>query len=403
MSRGVLPGCHSARWARRLAWQAGGVTTPVRDPRRWWVLAAAVGCLLAIGVDSGTVVLALPAVRRDLGLTFPAVVAALAVPALALGLLLAPATRLARSWGTRRVLLLGLLAVAAGSAAAAVATSVPQLLAARLLTGAAAAAVLPGALAALRAAFAEDHRERGLAIWAAFSGLLLVLGPLLAGLLLRHGWRPVFGLAAGLAVVALALTAWRVPATAVVATQRFRPRLAPLVVHACMAATVLLLSFALQDGRQHTALGTAVLLLPLTAGLLLVGPRADRRLQAHSPQRVVREGLLLSALALAGHALAGDPLLLPCLVLQGIGAALVVASVSSDGSRQLGTALGVVLAGFALPAADSGDLRVVALVAAGCLTGAALCVSRRAGSGAGRDAAAPARSPSAQRPPASAR
>lgn len=403
MSRGVLPGCHSAGQAPRLAWQAGSVTTPVRDPRRWWVLAAAVGCLLAVGVDTGTVVLALPAVRRALGLGFPAVTAVLAVPALTVGLLLAPAARLARGWGTRRVLVLGLLAVAAGSASAAAATSVPQLLAARLLTGTGAAAVLPCALAALLAAFDEDHRERGLAIWAAFSGLLLVLGPLLGGLLLRHGWRPVFGLAAGLAVVALALSAWRVPAATAVPTVRFQPRLAPLVVHAGLAGTVLLLSFALQDGRRHTALGAALLLLPLTLGLLLVGPRADRRIQAHSRQRVAREGLLLSALALAGHALAGDPLLVPCLFLQGVGAALVVAAVSSDGSRQLGTVLGVLTAAFALPAAHRGDLRVAALVAAGCLAAAALCISRRAASGAARDAAAPVRPPSEQRPPASAR
>jgi len=379
------------------------VTTPVRDARRWWVLAAAVACLLAVGLDSGTVVLALPAVRRSLRLTFPVVVAVLAGPALALGLLLAPAGRLARHRGTRSVLLLGLIIVVAGSVTSATAASVPQLLGGRLLTGAGAAAVLPCALAALLAAFDEDHRERGLAIWAAFGGLLLVLGPLLAGVLLRHGWRPVFGLAAGLAVVALVLTGWRVPTTKVVPTDGFRPRLAPLLVHACLAGTVLLLSFALQDGRGHTALRTALLLLPLVIGPLLAGPRADQRVQARSRQRVAREGLLLSALALAGHALPGDPLLLPCLLLQGVAGALVVAAVRSDGSRQLGTALGLVLAGFALPAADVGDVRQAALVAAGTLAVAALCVSRRAARGTAQDAAAPARPPSAQRPPASAR
>ena len=187
------------------------MTTPARDPRRWWVLAAAVASLVAVGVDSGAVVLALPTIRHALRLTTPEVVAVLAAPALTLGLLAAPAARAASRWGARRVLLLGLAGVGLGSLGAATAGSGSSLVAARVLTGAGGAAALPAALTVLVGAFDDDQRDRALAIWAAFGGLLLVAAPLAAGALVVHaGWRPVFGSAAGLAGVALLLTGWRV-------------------------------------------------------------------------------------------------------------------------------------------------------------------------------------------------
>lgn len=375
------------------------MSTSEHGGRRWWVLAAAVGCLLAVAVDSGTAVLALPAVRQDLRLSSAGVVAVLGALPLALGALQVPATRVARRWGARRVLLPSLVVVVVGSMVAATAGSAWMLVAARLATGAGAAGVLPCALAVLVAAFPDEARSRALAIWAAFSGLLLVFAPLLAGLVLRHGWRPVLALPAGLAAVALVLTYLRVPdQPAPVTPAVARLRLAPLLVSGAVAGTLMLLSFALQDSQHRSALNNAVLLLPLAAGMLAAGARAGLRLRNRGAARVTTEGLLLSAIGLATHALPGTVALLVGLVLQGVGAALVVTATGSEGSRQLGTVLGLGAAGLALPTARTGDLHVAALTGAVLLVAVA-GVSLRAG----RAGAAPARAPSEPRPPASGR
>lgn len=91
--------------------------------------------------------------------------------------------------GHRRMYLSGLVVFGLASLAAAFSPSVTALIAARAALAVGAAMMMPATLALIRVVF-EDERERSLAIsvWASFSLLGAVAGPILGGLLLQHFW-----------------------------------------------------------------------------------------------------------------------------------------------------------------------------------------------------------------------
>ncbi len=96
--------------------------------------------------------------------------------------------------GRKRVLTWGLIGFGVSSLLCGIAPSAALLVASRLLQGAAGALLVPGALAIIRAVFADD-KARGQAIgtWSAFTSVAGVIGPLLGGVLVDGvGWRWVF-------------------------------------------------------------------------------------------------------------------------------------------------------------------------------------------------------------------
>ena len=63
-----------------------------------------------------------------------------------------------------------------------------MLIAGRLAQGAAAALILPCVLAVLSANFEGEHRTRAISTWSAWSGLSVIVGPLLGGALVESTW-----------------------------------------------------------------------------------------------------------------------------------------------------------------------------------------------------------------------
>lgn len=117
-------------------------------------------------------------------------------------------------FGRRRVFLIGVVALAAGSIVVAAADAYPQVLAGRVISGAGAALVLPTSLAFVTTHFIVDPplMVRNIAIWVSVSGLGLAVGPLLGGALLDTiGWQAVYLVNTPLAVATVAVTLYAVP------------------------------------------------------------------------------------------------------------------------------------------------------------------------------------------------
>src|SRR5271166_5679844 len=118
-------------------------------------------------------------------------------------------------YGRRVSLLGGLTVFAAGSAAAAFASGTGMLTGARVLMGLGAAFVMPATLSILNAVFPPEERPQAIAAWSAVTGIGIVIGPTLGGLLLSHfSWGSVFLINIPLVAVALAGVIWTVPETA---------------------------------------------------------------------------------------------------------------------------------------------------------------------------------------------
>src|SRR3954452_10343699 len=114
-----------------------------------------------------TAVIALPDIRRDLGMEASGAQWVISIYALLFGALLVPAGRLADRVGHRRLFSVGLVAFAGASLLCGAAPSPPVLIGARAATGVAAALTVPAALALLVAGTGEARRPRALGWWTA--------------------------------------------------------------------------------------------------------------------------------------------------------------------------------------------------------------------------------------------
>ncbi|MEA2291920.1 MAG: hypothetical protein QOF17_940 [Solirubrobacteraceae bacterium] len=145
-------------------------------------------------LDVTIVAVALPAIRRDLGMDAATLQWIITAYTIVFGGLLVSAGRAADALGRRRVFMAGLALFTGASLACGLARSEGLLIATRAVQGAGAALVAPSALALLTAAFPDGaERRRALAVWtaaAAGGGAAgWVLGGVLAG---GAGWPWVF-------------------------------------------------------------------------------------------------------------------------------------------------------------------------------------------------------------------
>lgn len=109
------------------------------------------------------------------------------------------------SRGKVRVMIIFLAVLAAALLASAFAWSIGSLAAFRALSGLAGGACIPLALALIGDRFALEERQRAISRYLLFVIIGQLSGPPLAGLLSEWiGWRPVFMIAAGIALVACA-------------------------------------------------------------------------------------------------------------------------------------------------------------------------------------------------------
>jgi DHA2 family multidrug resistance protein-like MFS transporter len=116
-------------------------------------------------------------------------------------------------YGRKLMLLLGTVLAIPMSCLAAWAPSDTVLFVARLGGGLAAGMAFPTTLALITALWAGPGRTKSIALWSGTGGAIAALGPLLSGLLLEHfWWGSVFLITLPLAVVAIAMAWFLVPA-----------------------------------------------------------------------------------------------------------------------------------------------------------------------------------------------
>ena len=182
-------------------------------PRRWWALGVLSLSLILIGLDNTILNVALPTLSQDLHATDSQLQWIVDGYTLVFAGLLLTAGSLGDRFGRRKALFTGLIVFATGSLAATWAGSAGQLTAARAVMGVGGAIIMPATLSVLTNVFVDAReRAKAIGIWAAVSGLGIVLGPTAGGWLLEHfWWGSVFLINVPIAAAALISGYWLVP------------------------------------------------------------------------------------------------------------------------------------------------------------------------------------------------
>ena len=239
---------------------------PGGHPRRRQILLVLCLSLLVVVIDNTVLNTALPTLARVLHAGTSSLQWITDAYTLCFAALLIPAGALGDRYGRRLSLVGGLAVFALGSAAAAFASGTAMLIGARVVMGLGAAFVMPATLSILNAVFPPKERPQAIAAWSAATGIGVVIGPTLGGLLLSHFWRgSVFVINIPLVALALAGVILTVPETAEPGGRRLDIPGAVLVAGALFAIVDAIIE---APGGGWT--GTATL-AEITAGLAALG------------------------------------------------------------------------------------------------------------------------------------
>jgi EmrB/QacA subfamily drug resistance transporter len=136
---------------------------------------------------------ALPSIRRDLGISISELEWVVNGYALTFGVLLLSGGKLADLLGRRRIFIAGLVIFTASSFFCGFASSASVLIGARVVQGVGAALMNPATLSIITATFPPRQRGTAIGIWAGVSAMALAIGPLVGGAITEHvNWSWVF-------------------------------------------------------------------------------------------------------------------------------------------------------------------------------------------------------------------
>src|SRR4051794_31270723 len=161
------------------------------ENRKWWTLAAVAVGLFMIMLDNTVVNVALPSIRKDLGISISELEWVVNAYALTFGVLLLSGGKLADLFGRRAIFIAGLVIFTGASLWCGFSGSANSLIAARTVQGVGAALMNPATLSIITATFPPRQRGTAIGIWAGVSALALAIGPLVGGLLtqdIHWGW-----------------------------------------------------------------------------------------------------------------------------------------------------------------------------------------------------------------------
>ncbi len=267
---------------------------------RWQVLAVVLTAEAMDILDTTTVNVAGPSVRRSIGGGIGLVQWLSASYTLAFAVLLITGGRLGDRYGRRRMFLLGAAGFTAASVACGLSVAPGMLIAARLAQGGCGAVLLPQGIGLLTTAFAERDTGRAFSFYAPVLSLAAVIGPLVAGGLIRWnllgaGWRLIFFVNLVLGAAAIAAGLRYLPADGPATVARLDGRGVAIIA----AATCLLL-YPLIQGQADGWPWWAFALLAAGLGGFGLFARHERR----SAAPLIEPALLRRRAYLAGAAVA---------------------------------------------------------------------------------------------------
>ena len=181
-------------------------------PRRWLILAVLCSSMVMAFSNLGAMNIALPTMQTALDASGSDLQWITNAHILIFACLLLPLGALGDRQGRKGVLLVGIVFIGLSSGLAAFSTSAGQVIGYRAIMGVGAALVMPATLSIAAVIFPPSERPRAVAAWSAAAGLSGMLGPVIAGVLLRYfWWGSAFLFTVPVAGVVLGLTAWIVP------------------------------------------------------------------------------------------------------------------------------------------------------------------------------------------------
>lgn len=246
-------------------------------PKRWLGLFAILTATLLNLLDASIVNVALPVIRTDLGGSYATLqwIAASYTLVLAMGLL--TGGRLGDMYGRTTMLMFGTVGFLAASVLCGVAWSPEVLIAGRVVQAGFAAVMVPQCFGLIRDLFPGEDQAKAWGIFGPAIGLATILGPVIAGLLIKAdlfgtGWRMVFLINLPLGLFAL------------IAGRRALP-VAPgdrtggldLVGTALAGLGMALLVYPLIQGREHGWPAWTYLMLAASAAVLASFVRQQSR------------------------------------------------------------------------------------------------------------------------------
>lgn len=267
---------------------------------RWQVLAVVLVAEAMDILDTTTVNVAGPSVRRSIGGGINLVQWLSATYTLAFAVLLITGARLGDRYGRRRVFLLGAAGFTVASVACGLSVSPEMLIVARLAQGSSGAILLPQGIGLLTAAFAERDISTAFGFYAPVLSLAAVSGPLVAGGLIHWdlwgtGWRLIFFVNLLLGAVAIGGGLRYLPADGQATLRRLDPYGMIIV-----AAATFLVIYPLIQGQQLGWPGWTFALL--AAGIAGFGLFAWHERRSAAP--LIEPALLRRRTYLAGTAVA---------------------------------------------------------------------------------------------------
>lgn len=325
------------------------------------------GNMLLDAIEVSVVLVALPAIRADLGLSLWSVQWLMSGFALGFAAMLMSGPALSTRWGLRNVYLAAMVVFATASIAGGLSDGLTLLIASRVVKGACAALTAPAGLTLITATWPDGARQRrALSLYSLFGAAGFTVGLLLAGVLVADSWRWTFLLPAPVALVLLVCglrvipdSLPQVPSRPTRAILRngplIRATLGAATLNGTFIGLLLFITLRTSSGFGWQPWQISLALLPACVPLALSARFAGRAVERFGAPRLIAIGALS---AFAGMALllprpqpdsyAAGPL--PALLLVGIALQLAFAALNMQAAQSVGPAL----RGTAMPLYQAG-------------------------------------------------
>ncbi len=238
-----------------------------RGPGKWYTLVAVCLGLGMLMIDTFVVNVAFPAIGRDFGAPLSTAEWTVSGYVLVLGVLPLAMGRLGDIFGRKLVYTAGLAIFIIASAGCGFAQSIEQLIALRIVQGVGAAIMMPGTLSILTHAFPPEQRGLAIGLWGGVSGLGLIAGPIIGGVLVNgDNWRWIFLVNVPIGLIAMVMAVRWINES----RDANAPRSIDFAGAALLAAGLALIMFGLTEANQRGWESPLILTCFIAGPLLLV-------------------------------------------------------------------------------------------------------------------------------------